>query len=860
MRINLKNDNIQRKSDMMPIGVGYLQLLFNKEGRSEDCIFIDINPTFERYTGWLKENMLGKRASEVPEIESISSPYWLTYFESVIRTGKTQETMQWIDWLKGYARITVVPADDTSLFLVFKDVSSNANRQEQTVKTNLVPVEFDFLFNKTHDAISLVEYVNGEFRYMLNNVVHQSLTGFDDIRGLTPAQLAGEEIGEKLIGYYEECMHSGRPVRYEQKFSFAPAKRVWQTEVSPVFGKDGIRYLLCSSKDVSELKKIQKEKEVLLRRLQSMFDQHVAVMLMIEPISGRIVDANSAACNFYGYSKEELLNLLIRDINMLPPDEVDKYRLMAYENKQQFFTFPHRLKNQDTRIVDVYSCLVTDGDNSLLYSIIFDVTEREAYREELYKEKEMLLTTLRSIGDGVVTTDATGVVTSLNPVAQDLIGLKEEEARGMIFTEVFHLHNEETGAKVDNPIQKVLETGKTVGLANNTELVNRNGQCILIADSAAPIKTKDGQIVGSVMVFRDVSDEKKQERHIEYLSYHDALTGLYNRRYFEKALCEFDTIENLPLCMVMGDINGLKFTNDVFGHKVGDILLQEIAKQLQENSKEGDLVARWGGDEFVILMPRTNLKSAEKFIKSIKPANININGIDLRLSISLGCASKNNTNEDIQAVISKAEEYMYRHKLLDCKSYRNSIINTLLVSLYEKSNETEEHSKRLEKHCHLIAQKLQLSSKDMDELSLLALLHDLGKVSVEHNILGKQGTLTTKEWDEIRRHPEIGYRIAHATPELAIVADLILSHHERWDGKGYPRGLKGEEIPLACRILAVADAYDAMTNDRAYRSAISSEDAIYELERNAGTQFDPTIIKIFVQLLQSYNNPKISLF
>lgn len=850
----MKNDNIHRKSDMMPIGVGYLRLIFDKQGKPEDCIFIEINSSFERFTGWQKEDVLEKRVSEVPGNETLGGAYWLTYLESVLRSGKTQETTQWIDWLKRYTRITVVPVDNTTCVLLLQDVSSTLNWQEQIESQKLLPEEFDVFFNKTHDAISLVEYVNGEFRYMLNNVVHQSLTGFNDIKGLTPVQLAGEEIGEKLRGYYEECMHSSRPVSYEQKFSFAPAKCVFQTEVSPVFGKNGIRYLLCSSKDISEQKKIQEEKEVLGKRLQSMFDQHDAVMMIIDPISGRIVDANSAACDFYGYSKAELLNLFIRDINKLPPDEVDKYRLVAYGEKQRFFTFPHRLKNGDIRIVDVYSCPITDGDFTMLYSIIFDVTERETYREELYLEKEMLLTTLMSIGDGVVTTDAAGVVTSLNPVAQDLTGWKNKEAKGILFTDVFHLYNEETGATVENPIQKVLDTGKIIGLANHTELVNRNGQCIPIADSAAPIKTEDGHIIGTVMVFRDVSDEKKHERHIEYLSYHDALTGLYNRRYFEKALCEFDTIENLPICIAMGDVNGLKLTNDVFGHKVGDTLLQEMAKRLRENSKGGDVVARWGGDEFVILMPRTNVESAEKLLRGVKTANININGIDLQLSISLGCASKNNIDEDIQAVISEAEEYMYHRKLLDCKSYRNSIINTLLVALYEKSNETEEHSKRLEKHCHSIAQKLQLSSKDMDELSLLALLHDLGKVSVDPNILGKRGTLTSLEWEEIRRHPEIGYRIAHATPELAIVAELILSHHERWDGKGYPRGLKGEDIPLACRIIAVTDAYDAMTNDRVYRSSISSEDAICELERNAGTQFDPAIVSIFAQVLHFDKN------
>jgi len=178
---------------------------------------------------------------------------------------------------------------------------------------------------------------------------------------------------------------------------------------------------------------------------------------------------------------------------------------------------------------------------------------------------------------------------------------------------------------------------------------------------------------------------------------------------------------------------------------------------------------------------------------------------------------------------------MYRHKLLESKSYRNAFINTLLATLFEKSMETKEHAERLQNYCLAVDRELKLSPKELDELALLAVLHDIGKVGINENILQKPGPLTSEEWEEMKKHPEIGYRIAQNTPGLSAVAEYILAHHERWDGKGYPRGLKGEEIPLLCRILAVADAFDAMTNDRTYRKAMSREEAIAEIKRNAGT-------------------------
>lgn len=192
---------------------------------------------------------------------------------------------------------------------------------------------------------------------------------------------------------------------------------------------------------------------------------------------------------------------------------------------------------------------------------------------------------------------------------------------------------------------------------------------------------------------------------------------------------------------------------------------------------------------------------------------------------------------------------MYHQKLLEGKSYRNSIINTLLCTLYEKSLETEEHDERIRGYCQAIGKELKLFPEDLNELSLLALLHDIGKVGIRQEILQKPGPLTPEEWAAMKSHPEIGCRIAQNIPELSAVSEYILSHHERWDGKGYPNGLAGTNIPLLCRILAVADAYDAMTNDRAYRKAMDKDKAIAELKRNAGTQFDPRIAETFIRLV-----------
>ncbi len=470
--------------------------------------------------------------------------------------------------------------------------------------------------------------------------------------------------------------------------------------------------------------------------------------------------------------------------------------------------------------------------------------QRKTY--ELRCEKELLDITLQSIGDGVVATDIDGVLTMLNPTARQLSGWGDE-AIGRPFAEVLHLINEKTEEPVGSPIQKVLDTGEIIGLANHTALVSRSGEKIAIADGASPIRDADGQIYGVVMVFRDVTQEKAQREQIEHIIAHDSMTGLYNRWYMEEALRGYEQNPGACCTLIMGDLNGLKLVNDAFGHLEGDRFIQTIAAILKQCCGPKDIVCRWGGDEFLILLPEATAKDAGRLIDRILARCVEESDEKLQLSIALGYARMSGENDDIQRALREAEQWTYRRKLMIEKSFRSSVINALLSALAAKSEETEEHAERLQQYCCQIGRLLGVSEKELDEMSLFAMLHDIGKVGINDAILQKPAPLTEDEWLEMRKHPEIGFRIAQNNIDLAPISEYILSHHERWDGKGYPRGLCAEEIPMLSRILAIADAYDAMTNERVYRKAMSREAAAAEILRNAGTQFDPRIARLFIE-------------
>ncbi|MFW6390168.1 MAG: HD domain-containing phosphohydrolase, partial [Halanaerobiales bacterium] len=330
-------------------------------------------------------------------------------------------------------------------------------------------------------------------------------------------------------------------------------------------------------------------------------------------------------------------------------------------------------------------------------------------------------------------------------------------------------------------------------------------------------------------------------------AYTDKLTGLHNRRYFEEISLNYE--ELVPVSIIIGDVNGLKVTNDVFGHDVGDKLLKKIANILLDCCRPDDVIVRWGGDEFILLLPDTDQNGANKICKNIRKACVDESDDDMQISISLGFFTKTDIETSIDEVVKNAEDRMYQHKLLETKSFRSSLMSSLQETLIEKSHETAGHAERMARLSLEIGEKMELSENELDELELLAILHDIGKVAVSNNILTKSEPLNDSEWEQIKKHSETGYRIAQASSELSQIANYILCHHERWDGKGYPLGKKGKEIPKLSRIIAVVDAYDVMTHRRPYKKAFSKKNALEELKRCAGTQFDPEIVEIFINYI-----------
>ena len=480
---------------------------------------------------------------------------------------------------------------------------------------------------------------------------------------------------------------------------------------------------------------------------------------------------------------------------------------------------------------------------SVLLSLLLMRQQDRMRLENALKESEKKYKSyIENAPDGIFITNEAGHYTEVNRAASEITGYSRDELLNMKIIDFLPEGSKEIGL---DHFKKLLETGSSKG---ELPYKHKNGSTRWWSVDA--VKLSDHRFLG---FSKDITATKKAEEELIYMSYHDQLTELFNRRYFEIQTRKYDNSNALPLSVIMGDINGLKMINSAFGDAEGDRLIVDTAKIIKACCREGDILARTGGGDYKILMPKTDFVTAFSVLRDIQKAcddhNAKLSDEAYFINISMGCATKTAVEESFDSVMKIAENYMYQRKLLENKSSRSSIIASITATMYAKSQETEEHCGRLVEISKMIGEALKLSERELDELELLAKLHDIGKVGIPEQILLNPGKLSEAEWAEMKKHPEIGYRIAVAAPELEPIAEYILYHQEHWDGRGYPKNLSGEKIPLLSRIIAVADAYDAMTQDRVYRKAITHEEALEEIKKNAGTQFDPQIARIFIEVV-----------
>ena len=469
------------------------------------------------------------------------------------------------------------------------------------------------------------------------------------------------------------------------------------------------------------------------------------------------------------------------------------------------------------------------------------VQAEKEMEQQLLESRERVASLLDTIPEIIVLVDADGNIDWSNDQGREFFG---DELVGQKLNDytLITFPNEDIIATMS---KCALNQAGAVTVENTCR--GQDGQHYILRWQCKTMLNKQGtyNILASA---RDVTELRRSQEKVRFMSFHDRLTGVYNRAFVEEEMNRLDVDRQLPISVIVGDVNALKLTNDTFGHFEGDRLLTNLAEILRNSCRDEDIIARWGGDEFVIFLPRTTNEEAENICRRIKEACRQHPLAPIRPSIAMGSATKINMKQSLYGLISEAENRMYRNKQLEGHESRQLIIESLEKRLCQHSKESPERIDRLRNIAETFSRYLGLSSMDTERLMLLARLHDIGYISIDEAILNKNGPLTTEEWDIIKKHPEIGMRIAQSSNDLAFLSEDIFHHHEHWDGQGYPLGLKGKNIPLKSRIFAIIDAYDSMTSQRTYKDPVTHEQALDEIKECAGRHFDPELVKHFLNI------------
>ncbi len=565
-------------------------------------------------------------------------------------------------------------------------------------------------------------------------------------------------------------------------------------------------------------------------------------------INGNFLYVNETYAKMLGYRKDEMLgqyfgDFLDKEDSKLFPKRFSYFK--SHGKADVIFSMMHK-KGYLIPVRFIGKIAIKEkGEFKQTHCILMDISNEVEYQKGIVESKTKLEQFMSDLELSIYIVNADLVCTYVNQKLINETGYTKDELEGVIIHDVLHhsYANGDTYPLEDCISYKALKSKKP--FMNIKEVIWSKNHAILPVLMSTELIIENGKATGVIVMMRNEDQAHNLSQSLIMMSYHDTLTGIFNRRYYQEEIKSIDNLTNLPISVISCDINGLKLINDAFGHVEGDTLLKNAVEVFTKFASNKDLIARIGGDEFVIIMTKTDKKTAQERITLMKEEAKKYTIHSIELSVSYGLATKTNIKQDYEDIYIQAEDLMYRDKLINVPSMRTTAIETIIKNLNESDPTIKLHSQNTSVISMFIATKMGYNAEFVTEIRMAGLLHDIGKIILNKDLLTKDGSLSVEEYEEIKKHSEIGFRILNSSTQVRVLSPYVLSHHEHYDGSGYPQGIKGNKIPVQSRILAVAEAIEVMLNkETSYQKVKTKEELILELERCKGTQFDPAIVEI----------------
>ncbi len=598
--------------------------------------------------------------------------------------------------------------------------------------------------------------------------------------------------------------------------------------------------------DISERRKVEKQ----MTREKALFERVLLDSpdgIAIFNSEGVVTRTNPAFEHLFGLDPGDALGHPLWDVvgrGAKEDDVRDNVDRLMEEKRVDHESVRFRKDGSEIH-VSVRATAITVQSGSEEYLAIYrEITERIRWEEDLATERVYFENLFMNSPLAIALVDGDGSIQRVNSAFEKLFGYASWECIGRNLDGL--IAPGELTEDAERLTRKVAKGG-TIQAERSRR--RKDGSWVDVQINAVSFPVTGGQTV-IYAIYQDITERKIFEEKFRYFGYHDSLTGLYNSAFFEEEMRRLDTPRQLPVSLVMADVDNLKLVNDAFGHIEGDRLILEAGRILQSCCRQEDIIARCGGDEFVMLLPGTSLLEARSICDRIREAcGRRVTNSIIPPSIALGVAVKDEVTQDFIQVRKKADDDMYLDKLMRSERSRSAIY-TRIVNFLESDRRRNAHIQRLRKLSRLFASYLSMKQDETEKLLLLAQFHDVGLMPVPAEVLYREGPLEPGEWEDVRKHPERGYHLARNLSPITPVAEDILCHHEHFDGSGYPRGLSGDDIPIASRIMNLLCAYEVMTGWRSYRPSFTHEEALGEVASGAGGQFDPRLSGLFINLLR----------